>query len=249
MRVETARASSQKSALPSRPGRHTLLTRAKNLCVSTERRPRSILSGPLRGIQMNLELRTQAQLYLGLYERETFPWIRRLSRGINSGADIGVAEGEFTLFLLTRTGAAQVWAFEPNPAVRPLFEANLQVNGMENTPRLNIVEKFAGDGAGPGEMRLDDMAGELQQPCFIKVDAEGAEGRILRGSSGLDILEDVRWLVETHSQALEIECLQILRERGYHTEVIRQARWRKVLPDYRPLEHNRWLAAWREPVR
>lgn len=242
MRVGASGPAWENPALPSRPARYTLLTRAKNLCVSAERRPRAILSGPLPGIRMNLELRTQTQLYFGLYERETFSWIRRLSREINSAIDIGVAEGEFALLCLMRTVAAGVWAFEPNAAVRPLFEVNLQLNEMANTPRLNIVERFAGDGPRGDAPR---RAGRTASAALFYQGGCGGGGsanpaRLARaGQPGKCALASRDAFAGTGTRVLAI-----LQERGYRTQIIPQARWRKLLPGYRPLEHNRWLAAW-----
>ncbi len=232
--------------LPSRTIRETLLTRFKNHYISPERYPRKIVTGPFRGIIMNLSLRTQMQLYLGLYERETFRWIERLSRGLAAAIDIGVAEGEFTLFFLLRTAAKKVWAFEPDTAVLPLLNENLRLNGLANPERLELRHEFVSDSYSNDETALDAVAGGVQSPCMVKVDTEGAEARILRGARILNKLPEIRWLIETHSKALETECIQLLTESGLDTQVIPQAWWRAILPDYRPLEQNRWLAAWKK---
>jgi hypothetical protein len=234
------------SELPAQATHQTLLTRVKNHYISSARAPRKIATGPFRGIVMNLSLRTQTQLYLGLYERETFRWIKRLSRSLATAIDIGVAEGEFTLFFLARTNAKKVWAFEPDPDVLPLFRENLRLNSLANTERLEFRHEFVGDSGNRDEMPLDSLATTIQSPCLIKVDAEGAEGRILRGARTLNKLPEIRWLIETHSKKLEAECIQLLADSGFHTRIIPQASWRVILPDYRPLEQNRWLAAWKQ---
>jgi hypothetical protein len=206
-----------------------------------------IATGPFRGLVMNLSLRTQTQLYLGLYERETFRWINRLSRDLATAIDIGVAEGEFTLFFLKRTNAMKVWAFEPDREVLPLLRDNLRLNGLTDTARLELRHEFVSESTNNGDqVSLDTFTGLIQSPCLIKVDAEGAEARILRGARNLSALPDIRWLIETHSRALEAECVQLLANHGFRTRIIPQAPWRVILPDYRPLEHNRWLAAWKQ---
>lgn len=230
---------------PSQKLRQTLLTRVKNRYISAARAPRTIATGPFRGIVMNLSLRTQTQLYLGLYERETFRWIERLSQNLDAAIDIGVAEGEFTLFFLKRTSAKRVWAFEPDREVIPLFRENLHLNGLADAARLELRHEFVTESSNNDEVALDTLATLVQPPCLIKVDTEGAEARILRGARALSNLPDIRWLIETHSKALEAECVQLLTSYGFRTRIIPQATWRVVVPDYRPLEHNRWLAAWK----
>jgi hypothetical protein len=73
---------------------------------------------------------------------------------------------------------------------------------------------------------------------FAKVDIDGGECDVLPGLIGLPTI-----LIETHSKDLEEVCTAFLEEHGYATRVIRNARWRALWPEYRPLEHNRWLVA------
>ncbi len=222
-----------------------ILSTIKNWMMPAERRPVRIMTGPFKGIHMNLALRDQTQIYLGLFERETHPALRRLSAGIHTAVDIGAAYGEYTLFFLTKTGAAQVFAFEPDASCIPFFYENLKLNGIMQSSRLNLSTKFLGTGENNGQMRLDSLASAVGMPCLIKMDVDGAEESILRGATELNRLPGIRWLIETHSKELEIRCLKILSEAGFETQIIRNARWRAIIPELRPIEHNRWLAAWK----
>ena len=65
----------------------------KCLLSSAQAKPRRILTGSFGGIAMNLSLRHQTQLYCGLFEREIYPWLERLSTGIATAIDIGAAYG------------------------------------------------------------------------------------------------------------------------------------------------------------
>ena len=221
------------------------LSRLKNLVVPAERRPRRIAFGPFRGITMPLSLQHQSQIYLGLFEREVHAWLVRLSRGIRSAIDIGAASGEYTLFFLTRTQAEKVWAFEPDPECLPLLRESLQLNSVEQSRRLEISTAMVSDCDGPGKATLDSLAGSIPLPCFIKMDVDGAEAEILRGAAKLNALDGVRWLIETHSAELERQCVAVLRAAGFETAIIRNAWWRAVIPELRPIAHNRWLAAWK----
>jgi hypothetical protein len=68
-----------------------LISGVKRAIVPAGARPRSILTGPFRGIRMNLDLQRDSQIYAGLYEREIFPEVHRLAKGIRTMVDIGAA--------------------------------------------------------------------------------------------------------------------------------------------------------------
>jgi hypothetical protein len=221
------------------------LSWVKNLVVPEGRKPRRIVFGPFKGITMDLSLRHQTQIYLGLFEREVHTWLGRLSRGIHTAIDIGADSGEYTLFFLRRTNAARVLAFEPNPEALPLLRENLKLNSLAESSRLELPTAMVGDSDGAGKVSLDSLAGSMQLPCFIKMDVDGAEAEILRGAATVNGLGGVRWLIETYSKSLECQCIEQLKAAGFETRIIRNAWWRVLIPELRPIEHNRWLAAWK----
>jgi hypothetical protein len=104
---------------------------------------------------------------------------------------------------------------------------------------------MVGDSDGARKVRLDSLASSVQLPCFIKMDVDGAEAEILEGAATLNGLGGVRWLIETHSKTLESQCIEQLKAAGFETRIIRNAWWRVFIPEQRPIEHNRWLAAWK----
>jgi predicted RNA methylase len=224
------------------------LSRLKNLVVPAERKPRRIAFGPFKGITMELSLHHQSQIYLGLFEREVHTWLERLSRGIHTAIDIGAASGEYTLFFLTRTNAEKVLAFEPDAESLPLLQENLRLNSLGKSGRLEVSAAMVGESDGEEKVTLDSLAGSMKLPCFIKMDVDGAEAEILRGAARLNAREGVRWLIETHSKSLERECIENLRAAGFETRIIRNAWWRVVIPELRPIEQNRWLAAWKKSL-
>lgn len=217
----------------------------KNLVVQPGREPRQIVFGPFKGITMTLSLRHQTQIYLGLFEREMHGWLVRLSSGLQTAMDIGAASGEYTLFFLMRTKATRVLAVEPDPDSVPLLRENLKLNSPTETSRLELSTAMLGDGDGLGKVSLDSLAGAMQLPCFIKMDVDGAEAEILKGAATLNGLTGVRWLIETHSRSLECQCIEQLKAAGFETKIIDNAWWRVLIPELRPIEQNRWLAAWK----
>ena len=111
-----------------------------------------------------------------------------------------------------------------------------------------MIQKFVGNEEGDQRLRLDSLLVSLKEPCFIKMDIDGGEVEVLRGSARLLEFDDVRWLIETHSVELEAECIRILQEAGYVTKIIRNAWWRFFIPEQRPIPHNRWLIAHKSKI-
>jgi hypothetical protein len=193
---------------------------------------------------MDLSLQTQSQVYLGMFEKEVHPWLYRFSKGVATAIDIGAAHGEYTVYFLARTVASRVYAFEPNLECRAFLHQNLRLNGLDGANRLQVSKKLVGVSDSEEEMRLDSLTEFVCTPVFIKMDVDGGEESVLKGSQKLNALPGTRWLIETHSRELEAACVGILASVGFQTRIIPNAWWRFFLPELRP-EHNRWLAAWK----
>lgn len=223
-----------------------LLSSVKNTFVTDACETRKVICGPFRGLSMNLSLRTQAQVYLGLFERETYPWIRLFSKDIQTAVDVGAAHGEYTLFFASRTSAKKIYAFEPDQKCLSAFRDNLALNCTNDSiNRIITCPVFVGNSDEANTVTLDSLTDSIRTPCFVKVDVDGGEEAVLSGAKHLNSLRDVRWLIETHSKNLENICIKILRDAGFETEVVKNAWWRSLIPEQRPSEHNRWLTAWK----
>lgn len=209
------------------------------------RAARAILSGPLAGIRLQLDLHGELQVYAGLYERETYADLRRLLRGCRGAVDLGAAKGDLTIHFLRQPGMLQVMAVEPLDREREQLAANLALNGLAGDPRLQLHPGFAGRGEPPLWRTLDDLAADLPAPLFLKIDIDGPESEVLADGHTTLRAKDCRLLIETHSPEAETGCRAQLLELGYTVKLIRNAWWRVFLPERRPIPHNRWLAAWR----
>jgi hypothetical protein len=175
-----------------------LFSTVKQLVITPGSRERTILSGPLQGIKMNLDLSCQAQMWLGLFEREIFSELTAHSKGLRTALDIGVGCGEYTLYFLLKTQAERVIACKPWAEMRSHLSQNLRVNEIEGSPRLEIVTKFVTSYVGENEVTLDGLASSVKSPIFVKMDVDTFESKVLRGASQFLRLPDVRWIVETH---------------------------------------------------
>jgi hypothetical protein len=222
------------------------LSAIKGWLLPSGAKPRSIKYGAFKGLTMNLDLRSQTQVWLGLAEREVFPHLQAFAGRSVTGIDIGAAEGEYTLFFLSLPNITRVLAFDPSEGLLASLSANLALNGFGDDRRADLIRKFVSEYADADHCTLDSFAADLEGPCVVKIDVDGGERAVLQGGHVLLDRKDVSWIIETHSTELERDCVQILKSSGLTTAIIRNAWWRKVIPELRPLPHNRWLAAWHD---
>jgi len=123
---------------------------------------------------------------------------------------------------------------------------NIHLNDFAHSRRLKLFDCCLGSERTRDVLTLDSVLPQIGLPCFIKVDVDGEEEKVLHGAERLNQERGVRWLVETHSPYLENACQTVLRRAGFKTVIIPNAWWRALVPELRPSEHNRWLAAWND---
>jgi FkbM family methyltransferase len=151
--------------------------------------------------------------------------------------DIGAHVGFYTLLASQCVGPyGRVFAFEPFPANLRFLNEHLRLNRVSN---VSVIEAAVSDAGGVacfeegrttstgrlsegGRIRvatvsLDEMvsSGQVLPPDFMKVDVEGAEGRVLRG--GKTVISSARPVIflATHNEAVHRECCDLLRTLGY----------------------------------
>ena len=205
------------------------------------RKLRRLRGGLAKGMLMESDLRDQLQLYLGLYEREIRRYLLRLMPRCVTCVVIGAHEGYYTLAFL-RSGAQRVVACEPAPVVERLFR-NAEFNGYRLNGYFSVERRFIGEGEGKEWLTVADLVLRLPRPILLKVAIEGGEFCALQSAEGCPFLGELCWVIETHSKELEAKCEYWLRSHGYRPRIIRNAVWRKLMPEKRPAPHNRWLIA------
>ena len=217
------------------------LSKTKSLLLPSGRELHQVKFGLLRGLTLPLDLQHQSQIYFGTWEREHYGWTRRLSRDICTFVDIGANHGIMTAYGAARTSAQRIFAFEPGTDLHSVIRTSVEMNGDVDTFVLD--DRFVSDSTTNASVRLDDFADQICYPCFLKVDVDGGEEEVLHGAEQVFANGDTRLLLETHSQALEEACLDVLAGYGYETRIIDNAWWRFILPEQRGCAHNRWMAA------
>ena len=153
-------------------------------------------------LRWRIDALTSQEFLRGTYEPYMQDAFLRYVHPGNTVFDIGAHAGFHSVFCGLLVGAAgRVFAFEPNPISRHSLEGQLRLN---QTLRLAVVPYALGDtvgladfdatrgsessitstGTSKVEMRtLDSLVPvELPVPDVIKIDVEGEEGKVLRGS-------------------------------------------------------------------
>jgi Methyltransferase FkbM domain len=213
-------------------------SRVKNAILPSGKRDRTIPIGIGRRIRMNLDFAHETRQFLGLYEIELTPHLRRLARPGVTTFDVGAQDGYDALIFAKLTGAA-VASFESDPGrVHGSMAANFGLNSRLGA-LITSVTGEVGDAAG--QLSLDDWAfgHDGFVPDLIKLDIEGGEASALRSAARV-LARGPDLIVEVHSVEQEGECMEILREAGYEPQIVNQ---RRFFPDRRPIAHNRWLVA------
>lgn len=219
-----------------------IVSRLKGLIFPSGTRKRRIIAGINRGLLMNLDLRTGSQKWVGLFEREIASSLNSFALKARSAIDVGASDGYYTLFFLRKKNIVRVLAIEPDAHFLNLLRANLTINQRGGDDHFLLIPQAVGSTEQGGVCVLDSVVDTLRFPCVIKMDVEGEEVEVIRGSPNLLARKDVFWVIETHSAELESRCIQALRVAALQTKVIKNAWWRVVLPELRSRD-NRWVIA------
>lgn len=148
-------------------------------------------------------------IYDGIHEWEELQFCFRYLRPGDHFVDVGANVGVFSALVGTRLPGVRITAVEPYPPIRRDLESNLALNGLDITIvdsavgaesgeatfevlERDVLNRLAPDGAVVPASKgirvavqtLDEiLAGS--SPALIKIDVEGAELNVLRGTRRL----------------------------------------------------------------
>lgn len=211
----------------------------KKLLIGEGRKACRVPFGLFRGLTLSLDPAVETNIYFGLYERETYSWLRRAGREARSLVDAGAGAGELTIWGLAHDNIRRVLAYDPAPHRWDFLRENLRLNRQESDPRLTLVEDFFLGGTRVEEdLRILE---ELPEPILFKVDVDGGEEAILNLLMPTLRKKRCLLLIETHSQPLDEACGRLLEEAGYEVRRIPQAWWRCFYQENRPIDWNQWI--------
>lgn len=201
----------------------------------------AVVRGPIQGRRWIVGSSIH-RCWLGTYDpAESTLMKRRLHPG-SVCFDIGAQAGYHTLYASSLVGPlGRVFAFEPSPNNIVNIKRHVAINRIENVTVVEaavsdfdgVLHFDCGSNAVSGHLSVDGGlavrtisldheigCGSLPEPDYIKIDAEGAELRILEGARSLLARRRPTLSVETHQwlpgfENIRQECLQFLLQLGY----------------------------------
>ncbi|HUN78714.1 MAG TPA: FkbM family methyltransferase [Solirubrobacteraceae bacterium] len=199
--------------------------------------------GLARGLRLEVDPRAPLHVYLGTAELEIAGHVRAMAQPGMCCFEVGSHNAYYALVLARLTGGPIV-ALDFDESALARIERNLALNpGPAGT--VEVVRAYVAHerNEAVGAETLDDLVadGRLPAPDLLVIDVEGAEAAVLTGARRLLGERRPRLIIETHSAAVEAECLAQLRACGYAPRVVDR---RRRLPENRR-GHNRWLIAQR----
>lgn len=213
----------------------------KRLFFGRDPAPRSILFGPGRGTRFIIDPTSKAQRILGLDEAEIASTFRDAVKRARTFIDVGASDGYYPILALRLNPSVGAIGCEMHAPLEMQARENYRLNFPSEDRSFTWIAKPVGTSAG--QVTLDELSDSHAGPIFIKIDVDGVEIEVLKSGERLLSREDCAFLIETHSAELERDVIAKLEAVGFRCRIIKNAWWRAVLPETRPIELNRWVFA------
>ena len=205
-----------------------------------------VRSGPLRGMRLDIDMRVQADVVVGAYERRLSGHVAGILRPGDLAFDVGSHLGYFGILMATVVGdAGKVVCFEPDPGLHDALESNVSRNRALIPAEVSVARLAVGATRGKTSFEagghstrgrlsdsggvevevitLDDAVERFGTPRFVKVDVEGHEAEVLTGAPRLVASKEAAFGVEIHSDELGHTCRVLLEDAGYECKFVTEA--------------------------
>ena len=156
--------------------------------------------------------------------------------------DIGAHFGYYSaIAAVLNNGSGQIFAFEPRPMNANFFRKHIKINDFRNVTLIEAavgesdrdVRFDTGHGSATGyvssegdlkvkQVSIDRMVrdGTLPPPGFIKIDVEGGEIEVLKGSKEVISNSRPKMIIATHNPECYQYVIDFLNRNMYHFEVL-----------------------------
>ncbi len=221
--------------------REMFLRTGKGVLFGREEQPRVIWFGVGRGCRFLINPANKSQRILGLEECEIGHHFKRCVAWAGTFIDVGASDGYYAIIASKLNPSIESIGCDPKADMECRAWQNYRLNFPAGTPRMEW--RIQAVGAEEGKIPLDDLAKGRQRPVFVKIDVDGFEIDVLRSGTGLLAEDRVAVLLEVHSPDLEARSIELMELHGLRCQVVRNAWWRLLVPERRPIELNRWVLA------
>jgi hypothetical protein len=161
-----------------------LISKLKSRMVPNIDQKRTIPLGLYKGLRLDMNLGSQTQVYLGLWERETYRPIKSAATRASWFVDVGAGRGELCVYFAKCEHVKKIIAIEPSSVETSHLRKNMVYNIID-PERVDIIEKFVGNRDDDGWIKLDQLAIIPSHRGFIKIDVDGFELDVLQGAHQL----------------------------------------------------------------
>ena len=213
----------------------------KRLLYGSGAGPRKVWFGMGAGARFQMDPAHHTQRMLGLYEAEIAGDFRRCVKRARTLIDVGASDGYFSIIALRLNAQLTAIACEAHEPFEEQARQNYLLNFPDDGPPLEWLPKAVGSGAG--QVTLDAIAKEWPGPFLVKIDVDGGEIDVLQSAPTLLARHDCTLILEVHSPELETGVIDLLQSQHYACRIIKNAWWRCLIPEQRPIELNRWVFA------
>src|SRR5262245_29058402 len=117
-----------------------VVSKVKSLLVPDVSQVRCVPFGLYKDIYLNINLKSQTQVLLGLWERETYRVIKQLAPRAEWFIDVGAGKGELCMFFARLKHVKRIIAIEPDHAEAYALVAHLKFNNIDPN-RVEVLEK------------------------------------------------------------------------------------------------------------
>lgn len=223
-----------------------------------------ISAGPAKGLWIRLDPRFEMDYVSGVYEEAVERTLSLSLQPGSVFYDVGAHIGVLSLVAARLVGArGKVFAFEADPANATRIEEHVRRNGFEQIhilpcavwssgahlrfERASAQSSLNQGAVATGQVKtantldvqaiaIDEFARGHAPPDLIKIDVEGAEAAVLRGSEQIFATKKPLLICEVHHEESSREVSRWLLDRNYSFE------WLVDSPDF----PRHLLARWRE---
>ena len=199
-----------------------------------------ILFGKARGIKMYVDTENKIQRIIGADEREIQNTFAGFSKKCEILFDIGSSDAYYGLFYKKYNPSGQAYLFDADEKFKKIQEEHFELNNIKNG--IHLYYKFVSNKNDEKNICLDSFNLKDHNVLF-KIDVEGGELKVLEGIENMLKNNKCFLIIETHSRQLELDCIKFLKKNNFQTQIIKNAWWRFLMPEQRPLAQNRWLKA------